>query len=419
MPLQQFPDELLLHVGQYLSNEPDFYSLCRVSRRFYPIYNELLYRHNLRHGEGTALLWAVTRGRARTVEICFAMDAEESTKYIKSHGAKLIFWASSKGYKEFIHYLISRGADIDSLIPSHQGSSMQSNETMLMRALASPKTELAAQTLAACGADIHFPWPDRTTILQRASYFAFDVLVKHCLLKGASVNAANDMGYTALHFAVMVSEAKKHTLETVQYLLEFGANPAKVDGQGHLPIDIWRDRLSPPERVRRGYQASLQHVNFSLGNSTHIEDAELSWDRLSSLQKERAFLQEDRRITALLAASLAEAKSIEESSVKLAPVYERKMRARSACTSTSQKTLDMQKQWTEMKKESELKGSSPSNRRLAKQKSCHHTEVMLLRPRAGKFYCQLCETACGKGAALCVQCEITFCAFCKKKQLGK
>jgi ankyrin repeat protein len=81
---------------------------------------------------------------------------------------------------------------------------------------------------------------------ERDMFNAVQVLVE----RGVNVNAANDNGQTALHFAAQVSD------DIVRYLAEHGATLDAHDKQNHTPVDLAlgigaRGRAGGPAPVRQ------------------------------------------------------------------------------------------------------------------------------------------------------------------------
>jgi uncharacterized protein len=81
------------------------------------------------------------------------------------------------------------------------------------------------------------------------------VLVEH----GVDVNAFNDNGQTAMHFAAQVSD------DIVRYLAAHGAQVDRRDRQGHTPVDLAlgigaRGRAGGPPPVREGTAALLRQL---------------------------------------------------------------------------------------------------------------------------------------------------------------
>jgi hypothetical protein len=88
--------------------------------------------------------------------------------------------------------------------------------------------------------------------------------VKLCVEHGADVNAVNDGGETALHFAVEFGDS------IVRYLAEKGAVLDVKDKQGRTPLDVAlgvgvRGRAGGPPPVRDSTVALLRQL---MGTST-------------------------------------------------------------------------------------------------------------------------------------------------------
>ncbi len=83
--------------------------------------------------------------------------------------------------------------------------------------------------------------------------------VKVLLDRHVDVNAVNDSGQTALHFAAQASD------DIVRLLVASGANPNAKDKQGRTPLDAalgvgLRGRAGGPPTVREGTAALLREL---------------------------------------------------------------------------------------------------------------------------------------------------------------
>jgi hypothetical protein len=90
--------------------------------------------------------------------------------------------------------------------------------------------------------------------------------VKVLLDRHVNVNAQNDAGQTALHFAVLSSD------ETVKLLAENGAQLDIRDKQGKTPLDFalgggGRGRAGGPPVVREGTAALLRQLSAQAAGS--------------------------------------------------------------------------------------------------------------------------------------------------------
>ncbi|KAI9038209.1 uncharacterized protein KD926_011148 [Aspergillus affinis] len=66
--LLDLPNELILFICHFLTLEKDINNFSRCSRRLQDLLTSDLYRHNIIHYAGSALVWAISRGQAGTVE---------------------------------------------------------------------------------------------------------------------------------------------------------------------------------------------------------------------------------------------------------------------------------------------------------------------------------------------------------------
>jgi len=124
------------------------------------------------------------------------------------------------------------------------------------------------------GADPALPQKNHTTALMFAAgdgrgtgVFTKDIGTERDLLesvkvlveRGVDVNAFNDNGQTAMHFAAQVSD------DIVRYLASHGAQIDRRDRQGHTPVDLAlgigaRGRAGGPPPVREGTAALLRQL---------------------------------------------------------------------------------------------------------------------------------------------------------------
>lgn len=65
-PLLDFPDEILLIIGDHLASERDLNAFHQTNKRLYRILNGYLYRSNALHHEGHALFWAISHDEPAT-----------------------------------------------------------------------------------------------------------------------------------------------------------------------------------------------------------------------------------------------------------------------------------------------------------------------------------------------------------------
>jgi ankyrin repeat protein len=189
--------------------------------------------------------------------------------------------ASSVTALDLMQVLLAHGADPNAQLKSpamqraHTPGEFTLGEgtTPIMRA-ARNGDAAAMRLLLAHGADPALPQRNHTTSLMMAAglgrglgVFAKDYATESELLEavkvlvdhGVDVNAFNDSGQTALHFAAQASDA------IVKLLADHGAKLDAIDKQGRTPIDValgvgGRGRAGGPAPVREGTAALLRQL---------------------------------------------------------------------------------------------------------------------------------------------------------------
>lgn len=117
--------------------------------------------------------------------------------------------------------------------------------------------------------------PARIAELHRASVEHRLTNTRHLVDSGADVNAADENGYTPLHFAVNAD-----SVEVVRYLLDSGANLESVNDKGETPLNIavgntssgaaaiiafLRERGADPFRPANNGRSAIDHLRM-IGN---------------------------------------------------------------------------------------------------------------------------------------------------------
>ena len=182
---------------------------------------------------------------------------------------------------ELMTVLLAHGADPNAQLRSNALQRAHTPGEPLLGALTTPLMRAAKHGDAAAirllldhGADPALAQRNHTTALMFAAglgrgqgVFTKDIGTERDLLdgvkllveRGIDVNAFNDNGQTAMHFAAQVSD------DIVRYLAAHGAKLEPRDKQGHTPVDLAlgigaRGRAGGPAPVRQGTAALLRQL---------------------------------------------------------------------------------------------------------------------------------------------------------------
>jgi ankyrin repeat protein len=172
-----------------------------------------------------------------------------------------VMLASEYGFWAIVKVLLEKGAQIP------QGNTQQN--TLLYEASLIGDHEAVKLILKNGGqADINKQAQSSDTPLIVASVYGHIKVVKTLLEKGAKVNLANRIGFTALHMAVHAGD-----IELVRLLLNYGADKMKPDGYGETPLMVALQdknqvilrvllKIGQEDRVARNGATDLHCVSF-------------------------------------------------------------------------------------------------------------------------------------------------------------
>ncbi|KAH7042243.1 F-box domain protein [Macrophomina phaseolina] len=104
MSLLGLANELLQSIAEFLSAEKDINAFSRANRRLYNILNTYLYRHNVRHGASSALLWAAQHGQEATAQRLLGEGANVQTMTF-ARQTPLAF-AAGNGHEAVVNYYL-------------------------------------------------------------------------------------------------------------------------------------------------------------------------------------------------------------------------------------------------------------------------------------------------------------------------
>ena len=149
-------------------------------------------------------------------------------------GRTPVLAATHGGYTETVRLLIEAGADID--------QRDQRSDNVLLYAGASGMLDIVRLAIAA-GADTHLTNRFGGTALIPAAERGHVEVVRELLeTSDVDVNHVNNLGWTALLEAIILSDGGLRHQQIVRLLLEHGANPNLADGEGVTPLAHARQR---------------------------------------------------------------------------------------------------------------------------------------------------------------------------------
>jgi ankyrin repeat protein len=180
-----------------------------------------------------ALLSAAGRGEAAAVKAALAVGAAIDARDNQQQSALLL--AVQRGDRDLAFYLIGQGADINAEAANH--------DTPWLLAGALGRTDMLAAML-----------DTGKVVYMRRNRYGGNALIPACerghvdtvrLLLSRSkidVDHINNLGWTALLEAVILSDGGPRHIEIVKLLLDAGADPNIADRDGITPLKHARDR---------------------------------------------------------------------------------------------------------------------------------------------------------------------------------
>ncbi|KAJ5692005.1 hypothetical protein N7462_001428 [Penicillium macrosclerotiorum] len=108
------PNEILLLIGECLEYESDLNALCTVNRRFFELFNPILYKRLTEHVHSdvgsTALEWAAENNKTDCMRKIFDAGVPPDMAFVESCWAPIIL-AVRAGHLDTVKLLIERGVD--------------------------------------------------------------------------------------------------------------------------------------------------------------------------------------------------------------------------------------------------------------------------------------------------------------------
>ena len=116
MAFLNLPNEIIIDIVERLDRERDIYSLVRVNRRLYQLFDDDLYCYNIKYKRSSALFWAAKRNRESTARKLLHFGANVNIEFSKGTGSPLagltpLHVAAEKGHLAIVKLLLEVGAD--------------------------------------------------------------------------------------------------------------------------------------------------------------------------------------------------------------------------------------------------------------------------------------------------------------------
>jgi ankyrin repeat protein len=233
MPFLSLPNELLLQIAHDVLNDPDWTepainSLARANKRLYNLLNDLLYQNNIQSRGSIALLWAVRRGRERTVRRLLHLGANVNmTIEGHAHFRNAHNYTQTQPYETPLHAAVRQGnhAIVRLLLDSGAAAALHTGGytdwTPLFAAIDWQKEEIAREVYIAMGAVPlgELPTIGGLTPLHSACRFDMPNLVRLFLEMSADVDLMDGKARTPLYHALYFNK-----IRVVHLLLDYGAD---------------------------------------------------------------------------------------------------------------------------------------------------------------------------------------------------
>ncbi len=127
MALLSLPNEIIFEIVENLDKEQDIYSLVRVNKRLHNLFDDYLYRYDIKHRRCRALFWAAKHGREPTARKLLHLGADVNVKIqqARSNGTRPragltpLHLAAGKGHLTIVKLLLEVGADPEARVQEH------------------------------------------------------------------------------------------------------------------------------------------------------------------------------------------------------------------------------------------------------------------------------------------------------------
>ncbi|KAJ5897425.1 hypothetical protein N7504_007713 [Penicillium tannophilum] len=284
MSILALPNELILHIATFLSEDLDIASFLQANHRLKNLLGEYVFQNNLSRHDGSALPLCVKYGLKSGVQKLLKLGAKgdeidsdcrtawsyaaeegdfEIWQMILDHQVSIglqrdidkedgytyrtpLSWAAGDGQQEFAQYLIDSGADINTKCSGHRTPlcyAAQSGHFTMVQLLLDQGADL--------GDSIGLEDEDGLTPLHYAAFEGQEEIMRLLISLGADVDCMKGGRMDIIGPTPLMEAARGGQYAVVRMLLELGADVNKGDGRGMSPLQ-YAARAGVGEPIREG-----------------------------------------------------------------------------------------------------------------------------------------------------------------------
>ncbi|KAL4887624.1 ankyrin repeat-containing domain protein [Aspergillus karnatakaensis] len=200
MSFGNIPNNILLDViNHHIDSQSDLYALIRTSRRLYFLEKPYLYLKNIRHGEGTAIHWAIKLGERKTIIYAHGTGQGDVNGECGPRRERPLMLATKWSHDDIVRELLDRGANVN---VTHNGISSPLHEACLTGEGRKVDMLLEYSTTNAGFKETY----GRTALMAACEMGHLDIVMKLLSRNDVDINHESSSGKTALTFYSLFPE---------------------------------------------------------------------------------------------------------------------------------------------------------------------------------------------------------------------
>ncbi len=204
MAFLNLPNEIIIDIVERLKRERDICSLMRANRRLYQLFDNYLYRYNIKYRRSSALFWAAKHNRESTARKMLHLGANVNVEFQGTNtkgrslaGLTPLHVAAWEGHLAIVKLLLEVGADpearvLESLTPLYVA--LNARHEKVARTISR-----RISNLQTCLVDSKRRW----TPLHFSCHLGLPNCALFFLNMGINVNAMDAKSMTALHHSLL------------------------------------------------------------------------------------------------------------------------------------------------------------------------------------------------------------------------